>query len=116
MFPEPSGKVLDANNFRKRVFRKLLVLAKLRRVRIHDLRHTYASLLFQKGAPLLYVQEQLGHHSPAFTLSVYTHLLPGNHQRFVNLLGAKAAPQLHPTRKTPFSVGKLESVSSLIFD
>jgi integrase len=95
IFPDVAGGPLDASNFRKRVFGPLLVAAELRKIRIHDLRHTYASLLFQKGAALHYVQEQLGHHSPAFTLERYTHLIPGNHQRFVNLLG-KPAPTRTP--------------------
>ncbi|HEX7409963.1 MAG TPA: tyrosine-type recombinase/integrase [Candidatus Binatia bacterium] len=90
IFPDTTGGIMNVGNLRRRVFHPLLVTAKLRKVRIHDLRHTYASLLFQKGAALHYVQQQLGHHSPAFTLTVYMHLMPGDHQRFVNLLGAPA--------------------------
>jgi integrase len=41
----------------------------------HTLRHTCASLLFAQGRNAVQVQRWLGHHSPAFTLSVYVHLL-----------------------------------------
>ena len=41
--------------------RGMLEKAELRQIRIHDLRHTFASLLLQQGAPIVYVKEQLGH-------------------------------------------------------
>ncbi len=43
----------------------------------HTFRHTCASLLFDRGANAVQVQRWLGHHSPAFTLSTYVHLLDG---------------------------------------
>lgn len=42
----------------------------------HTLRHTCASMLFRQGASAKQVQVVLGHHSPAFTLATYVHLLP----------------------------------------
>ncbi|ADW21634.1 MULTISPECIES: site-specific integrase [Thermus] len=44
-------------------------------VRVHDLRHSYGSLLLANGAPLELVAERMGHASPNVTLSVYRHLL-----------------------------------------
>ena len=44
-------------------------------LRVHDLRHTAASLLIDSGASVLVVQRQLGHASPSITLDVYSHLL-----------------------------------------
>jgi len=44
----------------------------------HTLRHTCATLLFKAGANAKQVQLWLGHHSPAFTLATYVHLLPGD--------------------------------------
>lgn len=44
----------------------------------HALRHTYASLQLAAGVNILQLSRALGHHSPAFTLSVYTQLLPGD--------------------------------------
>jgi hypothetical protein len=42
--------------------------AGLRQVRIHDLRHTYASLLIEQGESLAYVRDQLGHYSIQITV------------------------------------------------
>ena len=47
------------------------------RRRIHDLRHTYASLRVAKGDNLADVSKQLGHHSVKFTLDAYYHWIPG---------------------------------------
>ena len=41
----------------------------------HTLRHTCATMLFRNGLNAKQVQMWLGHHSPAFTLAVYVHLL-----------------------------------------
>ena len=51
------------------------------------MRHTFASLLLQDGAPITYVRRQLGHRDAAITLRVYAHcLLDGSRDKFVNLL------------------------------
>lgn len=47
-----------------------------RRIRLHDLRHTHATLLLLAGVPLHVVSERLGHASPAFTARIYAHVLP----------------------------------------
>jgi integrase len=52
-------------------------LAKVRRRRVHDLRHTYASLLLMKHYSPAYVQKQLGHHSITMTVDIYGHWIPG---------------------------------------
>lgn len=51
--------------------------AGLRRIRLHDLRHTAASLMLADGVPVKVVSEILGHASPTITLSIYAHVLPG---------------------------------------
>jgi integrase len=43
-------------------------------LRLHDLRHTYASLLVAQRANVVFVSRQLGHASPTTTLDVYAHL------------------------------------------
>ena len=58
----------------------------MRRVRIHDLRHTFASLLIQHGESLVYVKEQLGHHSISITVDTYGHLVPGGNKAAVDRL------------------------------
>lgn len=59
------------------MFDRLAVRAKLPRIRLHDLRHTHASLLLKAGVPVKVVSERLGHATPAFTMAVYQHVLPG---------------------------------------
>jgi integrase len=54
--------------------------AQLRRVRFHDLRHTFASLLIQHGESLAYVRDQLGHRSIQVTVDIYGHLVPGGNR------------------------------------
>lgn len=80
------AKPVDPDNFRRRVFEPLLKAAKLRKVRLHDFRHGYASLMLQQGEELIFVQEQLGHHSAAFTLKEYGHLMPRDRRGNVNRL------------------------------
>lgn len=47
-------------------------------VGFHTFRHTCATMLFRRGWNAAQVQRFLGHHSPAFTLSTYVHLLPSD--------------------------------------
>jgi integrase len=49
----------------------------LPRIRLHDARHTAASLMLASGVPVKVVSELLGHASPSITLAVYAHVLPG---------------------------------------
>jgi integrase len=86
VFCMPTGSLLDQSNLRKRVFVHCLVKASFRHVRIHDLRHTYASLLIQQGESLAYIRDQLGHHSIQVTVDIYGHLVPGGNKTAVDRL------------------------------
>ncbi len=46
-------------------------------IRLHDLRHTHASLLLRDRVPIKVVSERLGHSTPASTMVTYQHVLPG---------------------------------------
>ncbi len=46
-------------------------------VRLHDLRHTHASIALKAGVPIKVISERLGHATPAFTMKQYTHVIPG---------------------------------------
>ena len=50
--------------------------AGVKEIRLHDLRHSHASMLINLGANPVLVAERLGHESPAITLEVYSHLFP----------------------------------------
>jgi integrase len=77
VFCQSNGRPLHAHNLVKRDFRPIINRAGLPRIRFHDLRHTHATHLLRRGVHLKVVQERLGHSTPAFTLHVYSHVLPG---------------------------------------
>ena len=68
------------DNFSRRDWVRALRRSKLQRIRFHDLRHTYASLLIAQGAHPKYIQVQLGHASIQTTLDRYGHLMPEMHE------------------------------------
>ena len=57
-------------------FKPLLKRAGIRDIRLHDLRHTYATLLLSRGTHPTYVQKSLGHASVQLTLDRYSHWMP----------------------------------------
>ena len=75
VFPNDQGNPLDAMNMMHRQFRPALRRTKLREIRFHDLRHTYASLLIDQGEHPKYIQGQMGHASINITMDVYGHLM-----------------------------------------
>ncbi|MEW6410912.1 MAG: site-specific integrase [Candidatus Zixiibacteriota bacterium] len=76
VFSNENGSSLDPENLIKREFHPALDRAGLRRIRFHDLRHTYASLLISQGENIKFIQSQLGHASAKTTLDRYGHLMP----------------------------------------
>jgi integrase len=58
-------------------FERIVKQASIRRIRLHDLRHTHATLALKAGVPVKVVSERLGHEAPAFTLKQYAHVIPG---------------------------------------
>ena len=86
VFANREGNPADMANLKTRHFFKCLARAKLRRIRFHDLRHTYASLLIQNGESLAYVRDQLGHSTIKLTVDIYGHLVPGANRQAVNKL------------------------------
>jgi integrase len=60
--------------------------AELRRIRIHDCRHTYATLRVSKGDNITDVSNQLGHYSVKLTLDVYNHWILGGKKSEVDAL------------------------------
>jgi len=85
VFANHEGKPVDpgvlSHNF-GRIARK----AGLKQVRFHDLRHTFASLMLQRGAKPKVISEALGHASVAFTMDVYSHIIDGMQEEAMALL------------------------------
>ena len=82
----------------------------MRHIRVHDLRHTFASLLIQNGESLAYVKEQLGHASIKMTVDTYGHLVPGGNKQAVDRLdGLEEATIRNLSATTEDEVGKKAS-------
>ena len=79
VFCRTDGEPINPDIFAQRDWARALRRAELRRIRFHDLRHTYASLLIAQGAHPKYIQAQLGHASIQTTLDRYGHLMPDAH-------------------------------------
>jgi len=77
VFCTAAGRLLDPDNLRARTLKPLMQEVGAPWAAFHTLRHTFASLQLANGCNILQLSRVLGHHSPSFTLSVYTHLLPG---------------------------------------
>jgi integrase len=104
VFCSEAGTALHKSGFERRVFHKLLAKSGLRRIRFHDLRHTFASRLIQNRESLVYVKEQMGHHSIQVTVDIDGHLVPGANRSAVNRLdeegGGATIRNPHATRET----------------
>jgi integrase len=101
VFPSNAGTVLDPSNMVHNYFLPSIERAGLRRIRFHDLRHTFGSLLIQQGASLAYVKEQMGHSSIQVTVDTYGHLIPGADIAWVDKLDSETSPQLSATQAQP---------------
>jgi integrase len=87
VFTDTKGGFIDVNNWRRRMFNKALEKAKLRKIRIHDLRHTYATLRVSKNDNIDDVSKQLGHFSTKFTLdAAITGCRERKNQRWTRLM------------------------------
>jgi integrase len=101
VFPSKAGTVLDPANLIHYHFLPAVEKAGLRRIRFHDLRHTFGSLLIQGGASLAYVKEQMGHSSIQVTVDTYGHLIAGADIAWIDSLDSKTTPQPSATQLQP---------------
>lgn len=105
VFCNEAGGALNGDNLRHRAFHRVLAQAGLRKIRFHDLRHTYASLLIQNTESLAYVRDQLGHASIQLTVDTYGHLIPGANRQAVDRLDDGAAPTVRNPAATEHTKG-----------
>ena len=75
MFASSIGTPLEPRNV-TRQFKALLTVASLPNIRLHDLRHSCATLLLAQGVNPRVVMETLGHSQVSLTLNTYSHVLP----------------------------------------
>jgi integrase len=76
VFASAAGTPIGICNFHKNSWRPLLTRAGIPHRRVHDLRHTAATLMLSRGVPVKVVSEMLGHADVSTTLSIYAHVLP----------------------------------------
>ena len=79
VFVDELGRPIHPDRVSK-VFDARVAEAGLKRIRLHDLRHTFATLALAAGVPVKVVSDRLGHGSIAITMDVYAHVMPGMDQ------------------------------------
>lgn len=110
VFTVTGGKIVHVGNLRRRVLKPAAEEAGVPWASgFHVFRHSCASMLFQSGRNAVQVQHFLGHHSAAFTLATYVHLLEGDDLGGpLDLESASncklAGVSLRPSARSPFPV------------
>ena len=69
-------------------FERAVARLDIPRIRLHDLRHTHATILLRENVHPKVVSERLGHASVAFTMTVYQHVMPGMQAEAASTFGA----------------------------
>ena len=94
----PDGRALHPDTITA-MFHRHCTGTGLPRIRLHDVRHSYATAALQAGVPTKIISERLGHATAAFTLQTYTHVIPGMDQAAADTVAALilgSAAQLAP--------------------
>jgi integrase len=99
-----NGRIIEQPRFRE-LWIKACTAAEVGHVRVHDLRHTYASWLLQSGIPLAEVGKLLGHTSP-LTTQRYAHLADTPSAAVLAALSRGAPPPSEPDEPEPRPVGE----------
>lgn len=82
VFETHEGQQMKHRTVTRRALEDTLKRAKIsKRIRFHDLRHTFASILISHNYELTYIAEQMGHANPSITLRIYGHLLDRKKRR-----------------------------------
>jgi len=75
-YGEPPERIFSATSHKMLTTRLARYAAKagIKKIRLHDLRHSHASYLIHKGVPVTAISNRLGHKNPKITLEVYSHV------------------------------------------
>ena len=94
---DPKGEAIHPDLF-SQAFNRLIARLDLPRLRLHDLRHTHATLLLKAGVPIKVVSERLGYATPGFTMATYQHVLAGMQAEAARTFEALLSPStdFHP--------------------
>lgn len=97
VFTRSDGGPLDPDVVSQK-FNRIVKATGLRRIRLHDLRHTMVTLWLKAGEPSYVVSRRVGHASEAFTEKQYAHVLPGQQRdaaaRLANLIDTNSPPSV----------------------
>ena len=80
-------------------FERMIAKLDLPRIRLHDLRHTHATIALRAGIPTKVISERLGHENPAFTLKQYAHVIPGMQAEAASAIAALVAGEVEADGK-----------------
>lgn len=83
-------------------------------IRMHDLRHTYASMRISQGADPVELSRELGHHSPAFTMQRYAHLFERAQKRIAPTLLELTGTEEKPPENAGKVISKVNSVGKVV--
>ena len=119
VFPSNVGTPVNGDNCDKD-FNRLVKLAGVKRTRIHDTRHSYATLAILSGSPVHVVSQSLGHADVSTTLRTYAHALPQQSrelaERMASLLLKPPGGLKVPVRAPPLQGGVHFFYPSRVFD
>jgi len=87
VFAAATGSPIHPDNL-DRDFVRLVKRAGVKRIRIHDVRHSFATLAGQLGIPIKVISESLGHADVSTTLRTYTHVQPTQRVELADKVGA----------------------------
>ena len=90
VFPSPNGGPISPDSVQN-MLNRVLKRAGLPKIRVHDLRHTFATLALQNGVDIKTVSGMLGHYSAGFTLDTYTHVTTPAQIEAANTMGSVLA-------------------------
>ena len=91
-------------------------LANVKRIKMHDFRHSHATLLLSKGVPVTVISKRLGHSDISMTLNTYSHLIPEDEDKAVNLINQLKNNDLQENNKRTenLDIKKTAKISDLI--
>jgi integrase len=84
IFGDVEGAYRNPEHVSRQLARDIERCGQVPAIRLHDLRHTHATLLLLAREPVHVVSQRLGHASPMVTLTVYAHVMPGNQRETAN--------------------------------
>jgi integrase len=113
LFHTEESTFLRNTNFTRRIFAPALLKAEVKKIRIHDLRHTAASIAISAGATPNMVKEMLGHSDVQLTMRVYAHIFEADREKVAANVN-RAVNEVHEMCTDPLETEVLMRSTELI--